>query len=322
MSLAIGGGLINALLDAGTLHQVRETRIQMGSPISISVLHTARSAARRMITSAFNEIERLEAMLSRHRPDSEISRLNENGKVTDAPAEVIHVITQALEYSSLTSGAFDITMKPLLDLHESSFEQTARPPSDSSIREALALVGYKKVILNDANVELSQQGMSLTVDGIAKGYIADKAVDILKRDGAERVLVDAGGDFGLAGGGNAGDGWNIAVENPRKPGNYLTTLHLTDRSVATSGDYMQHFTADRLFHHIIDPRTGFSPDHTSAVTVVASKAMIADALSTAALVLGPAEGLELLENEDDVEGIIIRKNQEAFSTSGMAAISS
>ena len=317
VSLAVGGGLLELLSEAVDVREIRETRIQMGTLITISILHPDARTARQMVVAAFDEIERLESILSRHRPDTAISRLNEDGFVHDAPAEAIQVIQRALEYSVLTSGSFDITMKPVLDLFALSFARNGAPPADSEVREALSLVDYQNVVVDDASVGFKKPGMSITLDGIAKGFIADRTLDVLRGLGAEQVLVDAGGDFGLAGSGVDGQGWRVAVQDPRQTGGHLGILRLRDRSVATSGDYLQYFSEDRRFHHIIDPRTGNSPNHTSAVTVIAPTALAADALSTAALVQGPVAGLQLLEKLEDVEGVIVSKDQEVFRTRGM-----
>jgi thiamine biosynthesis lipoprotein len=160
--------------------------------------------------------------------------------------------------------------------------------------------------------------MSVTLDGIAKGYIVDRAVGVLKEKGAERVLVDAGGDLGSASNTSQDAEWKVAVQDPRNESGSIGTLHLRDQSVATSGDYFQYFTEDKRLHHIIDPRTGRSPEHTSAVTVVAPTAMDADALSTAVMVLGPPDGLRLLNKLENVEGLIVTKEQDILRSKGLS----
>lgn len=316
VSLALSGGLLKTLLEASTVQRASETRTQMGTLITISVIHPDGDTARRMVTGAFDEMERLESILSRHRSGTAISLLNERGVVHNAPVEAVQVVRQALEYSAITSGAFDITMNPILGLYVSNFERTNQPPADSELLAAVSRVGFENLVVDDTSIRFKKAGMSLTLDGIAKGYIADQAVGVLERMGADRVLVDAGGDFSVLGGGADGDGWKIAVADPSLSDRYLATLKLRDQSVATSGDYLQSFTDDRRFHHIIDPRTGNSPDHTSAVTVIAPTAMAADALSTAVFVLGPSEGIDLLERLDVVEGVVVDKQQQVFKTNG------
>lgn len=318
VSLALGGGMVTALVRRAGLHRVRVTRTRMGTLVTITVLHPDPLVAQRMVATAFTEMGRLEDILSRHKPGSPVSRLNSDGAVGDAPHELVEVVRRALEYSSLTRGAFDITVAPLLELYSSRFSRTGVPPRDWEVAEALSLVDYRGVDLDDEVITFERPGMSVTLDGIAKGYIVDRTVEVLKGAGAERVMIDAGGDMASAGRGPTDEPWHVAIQDPHAADGYLGLLRLRGECVATSGDYIQVFTEDRRFHHILDPRTGRSPDHTSAVTVVTPTAMDADALSTAIFVLGPTDGLELLARLEDVEGVIVTKEQDVLRTRGLS----
>ena len=318
VSAAFGGALVRELLRQAELHRVRDTRVQMGTVVTVSVVHPDLAAARRMVTETFAEMERLEGMLSRHRDGTMVSRLNRDGIVRGVSPEVVHVIDRALEYSALTRGAFDITVAPLLNLYKSSFATTGAPPPETEVTRALALVDYRNVRLEDGVVEFDERGMAVTLDGIAKGYIVDRAVAVLREGGVEKILIDAGGDMATAGERARGEGWRVAIQHPRDEAGDLGILRLRGESVATSGDYIQHFTEDRLFHHILDPRTGNSPVHTSSVTVVTPTAMESDALSTAIFVLGPQDGLRLLNRLDGVEGMIVTKQQDVLTSDGLS----
>jgi thiamine biosynthesis lipoprotein len=149
--------------------------------------------------------------------------------------------------------------------------------------------------------------MELTLDGIAKGYVVDRTVGELVRLGAERVMVDAGGDMATGGSGSARDPWTVVLQDPRDSGAGAAVVRLDGLAVATSGDYLQSFTSDRADHHIIDPRTGRSPRETSSVSVLAPSAMEADGLSTALLVLGAVDGKALIDRTSGVEAMIIDK---------------
>jgi thiamine biosynthesis lipoprotein len=165
-------------------------------------------------------------------------------------------------------------------------------------------------------VVFEQPGINITVDGIAKGFVVDQTVAMLVRQGATQVMIGAGGDIAATDNGPFAEGWHIGVQDPRGEGGTLGTIRLEGGAVASSGDYMQAFTRDRRFHHIVDPRTGFSPEHTSGVTVIAPTAMDADAISTASLVLGPAAGIALIERLPAVEGVIVTKTGEPFASKG------
>ncbi|MCH7856937.1 MAG: FAD:protein FMN transferase [Gemmatimonadetes bacterium] len=317
VSAVLGGGLLRAALERAGLHRVRQTRTQMGTLVTISAVHPDAEAARMMVASTFDEIERLESLLSRHRVGTPVWSLNETGVVRAPPRELLEVVRKGIDYWALTAGAFDMTIAPLLNLYYSSFAETGVAPPREEIQRALALVGSEHVRVSDGEIAFEKAGMAVTLDGIAKGYIVDRAVEVLRKRGAERVLVNAGGDMASAGEALGGDAWRIALQDPRVPDGSLGVVRLQGESVATSGDYMQFLTPDMSLHHILDPRTGSSPEHTSGVSVVAPSAMAADALSTATLVLGPGEGMELLDRLDGIEGMIITKDQTVLRSRGL-----
>jgi thiamine biosynthesis lipoprotein len=297
---------------------VRETRDQMGTLVTISAVHTDPDAARIMVADTFDEIERLESLLSRHREGTPVWRLNEVGVLRAPPREVLEVVQKGLEYSELTDGAFDVTVAPLLNLYSASFSETGIAPPREEVLRALALVGFQHVQASGREIVFEKVGMAVTLDGIAKGYIVDRAVAVLQQLGAERVLVNAGGDMASAGESLGGEAWQIGIQDPRVPNGSLGVVRLRGESIASSGDYMQYLTPDMSVHHILDPRTGSSPEHTSGVSVVAPSAMTADALSTAALVLGPREGMELLDRLDGIEGMIVTKDQTILRSRGLS----
>ena len=316
-SALLGGGLLKAALERAGLHQVRQTRTQMGTLVTISALHPDADAARAMVAATFDEIERLESLLSRHRAGTPVWWLNETGVVRSPPREVLEVVQKGLDYSTLSGGAFDMTVAPLLNLYNASFSETGAAPPRAEIRRALALVGFQHVQVSEGEIAFGKAGMAVTLDGIAKGYIVDQAVEVLKTRGATSVLVNAGGDIASAGESFGGDPWRIGLQDPRVADGSLGVLGLRGESVATSGDYVHYLTPDMSLHHILDPRTGLSPEHTSGVSVVAPSAMAADALSTATLVLGPREGMELLDRLDGIEGMIVTKDQTVLSSRGL-----
>lgn len=318
VSAALGGGLVSAVLRRAGLHRVSETRTRMGTIVTITVVHPEADAAKHLVSTSFAEMERLEGVLSRHRADTPLARLNASGALVEAPAELVEVIERAAMYSRMSDGAFDITIKPLLDLYEGWFAAGDALPSDADVRSALRHVDFRGVEVDGRTIELADSHMSVTLDGIAKGYIVDRTIDVLVAHGADRVLVNAGGDMASAGIGSVDEPWTVGIQDPHDERRYVELLRLGGECIATSGDYMRTFTQDHRFHHIIDPRTGYSPPHTSSVSVVAQTAMDADALSTAVFVLGPAAGLELLEGLDDVEGVIVTKAREQLRTSAMS----
>ncbi len=314
VSLAMGTGLVRSLLSRAGLHRVSETRTQMGTLVIVTIVAPELKVAREMVQNAFGQMERLEGILSRHRRDTPLDRLNTKGFLKAPPSELVEVMGRALTYSSLTDGAFDMTVAPLLGLYASRFEEGNRPPEDHEIERILESVDYRKVRVDRDAIALEGPGMKVTLDGIAKGYIVDQTANTLVDDGAERVLINAGGDMASGGDGSLEHPWTVGVRDPAEPQGLLANVRLGGGCIATSGDYMQAFTQDRRFHHIIDPRTGYSPEQTSAVTVITTSAMDADALSTGMMVLGPTEAFRLMKSLDDTEGVIVTKEGELMTT--------
>lgn len=317
VSLALGGGALTALVRAGSLHQIAVTRGRMGTLVTMTVLHPDASRAREVVESAFSEMERLEEILSRHRSTTALARLNRDGRIDEAPEELLEVVERALNYSTLTGGAFDVTIAPLLELYRSRFAATGKPPTDSEIEKALARVDHRAVHMDGSSITLGKPGMALTLDGIAKGYIVDRTLAHLVGSGVDRVMVNGGGDVTSTRSRIPGEEWTVGIQHPRDERGLLGAVLLDGNGVATSGDYMQSFSTDRKHHHIIDPRTGRSPESLSSVTVIARTAMDADALSTAVLVLGPRDGVELVDGQDDTECLIVAKSGERYTSRGV-----
>jgi thiamine biosynthesis lipoprotein len=317
VSLALGGTLVSELVRRARLQRVSQTQDRLGTLVNVTVVHPDVEEARAMVAGAFGEISRLEDILSRHQEGTALARLNAEGSLRDAPMELIEVLHRAESYSALTGGAFDVTMAPLLELYTMRAERGQGIPSDREIESALTSVGYERMRIEDMSVVFEEPGMSVTLDGIAKGFVVDRTVAVLVAGGAERVMVDAGGDI-ASGGREVGDEpWRIGIQHPHDMTASVGQVRLAGDAVATSGDYQQAFTEDRTAHHIIDPRTGRSPELTSSATVMAATAMDADALSTAVLVLGPTEGVDLLERIPAAEGVIVSKQGDLRSTRGM-----
>ena len=178
----------------------------------------------------------------------------------------------------------------------------------------MALVGWQGLRVEGRTIELERPGMAITLDAIAKGFVVDRAVAALTVAGADRVIVEAGGDIATRADGD--DPWHVAIQNPHDPRGSLGVVQLRGESLASSGDYMQYFTPDRRLNHTIDPRTGRSPQHSSGSSVRAPTAMDADALSTSVFVLGPREGIALLDRLERIEGMLVTKTGELFTSRG------
>ncbi len=298
----------------GPLEEVTETRWLLGTSVTITVLHEDLAEARSAIGSAFDEIARLERLLHTGGEGSEVARLNREGRIAAGP-ELLHLIGKAIEYHRLGGGSFDMTVQPLLDLYGESFGVKGRPPTEEEIERVLGFVGTERIGISGKTVTLDP-GMKITLGGIAKGYAIDRAVSTLAERGVTRGLVNAGGDM-RALGSRMDRPWNIALQNPRDRTDHVAILPLAGKAVATSGDYERFFEPTKKFHHIVDPRTGYSAGKLISATVVASGALDADALATTVFVLGPEAGMKLVDGMEGVEALLITAGREILKSTGL-----
>jgi len=297
-----------------SLKKTEQTKELMGTIVTITIYHEDKEKAEQAIEAAFKEIQRIENILSNYINTSEVSILNKNKKIDKASNELIYILGKSLRYGDLSRGAFDITVQPILDLYTHSFQELKRPPTEGEVKETLKLVGYEKIFIKNRHVEF-KANMKITLGGIAKGYIIDKAIETLEKQKIKHALINAGGDMRAIG--NKGDkDWSIVLQNPRKKYQHIAVIPLNNKAVATSGDYERFFDENKKFHHIVDPRTGYSATELISVTIIANKAIDADALATSVFVLGKEKGLELIESLDNIEGLIITSEKEIVKSDG------
>ena len=220
-----------------------ETRTLMGTVINLAIVSADADAARRGLAATFAEMERLIALFDHRRPQSALVELNRTGELDNPPAELHALIERAQQYSVLSGGAFDISVKPLLDAAR------AGAPDAAAYRR---LVDYRRIEVQPGMIRLGQPGMALTLDGIAKGRVVDGATAVLQAAGFPNIMVEAGGDLMALGTRADGRPWRVGVSHPRQAQAGLVRLFpLAMQAVATSGDYMHRFSQDFRRHHIL-----------------------------------------------------------------------
>ena len=300
---------------ANSSDEITETRLLLGTNVSITVdLEITQHVT--VIDNAFLEIKRLEKALSTYLPHSDISTLNREGRLVGKHPELREIISRSLHYASISDGLFDITIKPVLDLNRRSYAVQGRAPTTSELNRALALVDYHNVVLNKDSIQLVGDGIEITTDAIAKGFIVDQTVNFLLAHNIRRALVNIGGDVRVV-----GSDWIVALQNPRDPNGYIVTIPLSNSALATSGDYERYFDPDKGANHILNPKTGQSASALISATVVAKNATDADALATTVFVMGPHDGMELIEHIDEVEGLLITPKGEFIASTGFKWVS-
>ena len=297
------------------LKKIEQTKELMGTIVTITIYDENEDKAKEIMEKAFDEIERLDNLLSNYKNDFEVSLLNKNSFIENPSDDLVYNIKKSLYHSDISNGAFDITVQPILDLYKDSFESKKRAPTGEEIEDALKLVGYEKIRLKYRNISM-QPGMKITLGGIAKGYAVDRAVSVLQWNNTiKHALVSIAGDIKAIGNKGGANKWVIALENPRNKGQYIAKINLDNKAVSTSGDYERYFEPTKKFHHIIDPETGYSATKLISVTIIADKAVDADAIATAVFVLGPDEGLQLIEKLENVEGLLITPDKKIIKSS-------
>lgn len=294
----------------------KDTRIMMGTVVSISVVADDKPHADAAIKAAFDELDRLEKMMSVQIPTSVVSKINRNaGKgPVKVPSEIMEVLVQAREVYGLSSGLFDVTIGPLVHLWGIETKDKYVPGA-KEIAAVLPLCGFDNLDIDNAaqTVSLKKPGMAIDLGGIAKGYAADRAIEVLQNKGISGGIIAVAGDIRTLGTKPGGKPWHIGGQHPRDKEKLLASLEftgdLTNQAVSTAGDYERFFMKDGIrYHHILDPRTGFPASTCQSATVVAPKGLITDPLSTAIFLLGPEAGMALVEKMPGVAAIIVDKN--------------
>lgn len=270
-----------------------------------------------------DEIKRLEGLMSFFLESSEVSKLNKAAGQYEVELsdEVLFVLNKAKYYSEICQGSFDITMAPIARLW-GIFTSREKIPSQEEINEALKLTGHNYLSINNhlKTSKLEKSGQCVDLGAIAKGYAADRAVEIYKQHGVESAFVNLGGNVAVIGNKSNGDPFRVGIQNPLlERGQCLGAVNAVNKTVVTSGDYVRYFEKDnKKYHHILDPRTGYPAESSLISTTIVSKESIdADALSTAIFILGLEAGIKLIDSQEDMEAIFITKDKEIYVTKGL-----
>jgi len=255
----------------------------MGTTYSVVVYGTDRYKMQSAVELAFDEVRRLDQLLSNYRKDSELSRLNQDAaeRPVKVSKELFDLLSACVRYSEASEGAFDITVGPLMKVW-GFYKGSGRFPHRAEIRGAMANVGYKNIGLDAAQqtVRFRSAGVEIDPGGIGKGYAVDRMVAILKSNGIHSGLITAGSSsiYGIGAPPTESRGWKIAIKHPKEPDRSVEEVFLKDMSMSTSGNYEKFFrVAGKVYSHIMDPRTGYPAPGMLQVSVVTSKTLDSEA---------------------------------------------
>lgn len=318
LSVAIGAISASSFILPKAYAQVNaemftQTRLLMGTVVTIKAVDVSQDKALQSMSLAFDEVARLEALLTRHNSSSPLAYLNTHGKLSDAPQELLHVVKEAQQVETLTSGAFNPSVLPLLKELEKN-----NSISEKELIRLSSLVQRNASQVRGNSLQLKSQDMQISLDGIAKGYIVDRVAHMLDTCGMQAYLINAGGDIRAKGLKSQvlGQKWTVAVEDPYKQGNYPSVLPLVNGAMATSGSYEKNFK--NSWSHLITPSYNNSNAHSSSiksVSVIAPTAMQADALATAFSCMPVAHSLSLVNKLPQVSCFIIDSKDAIYKSS-------
>jgi thiamine biosynthesis lipoprotein len=255
----------------------------MGTTFSIILYGWDEGRMKDAINAAFGEAARLDRMLSNYDPESELSHINRCAAVRAVAVspELFQLLSECLNYSKQSEGAFDISVGPLMKVW-GFFRSSGALPAAEDVSRVLPLVGYSHIRLDPAagTVRFAYPGVEIDPGGIGKGYAVDRMVEMLRRSGFTTAFVAASNSsfYGIGAPPGEPRGWKVGISDPRIRRRSVAEVFLKDMSMSTSGSYEKYFRAGgRLYSHIIDPRTGYPPQGTGQVTVVAPRTVDSEA---------------------------------------------
>ncbi|MBI5695144.1 MAG: FAD:protein FMN transferase [Nitrospirae bacterium] len=308
------------LPSCGGGEEYRKTREIMGTYVTITVARgeLPEMVVRGAVRDAFEEIERVDRLMSTYKPESQLSEINRLAGIAPVKVdpEVLETVRDALDVARRTDGAFDPTVGPLIRLWKIGSEE-ARLPTSAEIEKAKELVDYRQVVVDEpaSTVYIKKKGMALDLGGIAKGYASDLAVSLLRKRGLTGGIVAVAGDIKFFGTRDGGRPWKAGIQHPRREGGLLARLEPGDAAMSTSGDYERYFMKDGVrYHHIIDPATGLPARGLISVTVLSKESYLADGLSTALFVMGPVRALAFARAHPEVEALMVTSEGRVLAT--------
>ena len=280
-------------------------------------------SAEKSINEAIKKLCEIDDKMSVFKDFSEVSIINRNAGICacQVSADTYFVVKKAAQYSKLSGGAFDPTIRPVVNLWGVNTDH-ANIPKITEIKNNMRLINYKDIMLCDIDksIKLRNKNQAIDLGAIAKGFAADEVKDILISNNIENAIIDLGGNIYVLGNKLDGTLWNIGIQDPIKEClEYVGIVSAENKSIVTSGNYERYFMKQgKRYHHIIDPNTGApSENGIISVTVISECSIDGDALTTCIYVMGIEKGLKLIESINGVEAIFIMSDKKIYATSGI-----
>ena len=297
----------------------KETRVALYTVVTVTVYADDKKAADAAIEGTFQELDRLGKLLNFYSNDSEVAMINLHAGVRPVKVsqDTIDAVKRALFVAKSTEGAFDPTIGPVVRLWD--FEKQVLP-GEEAVREKLPLVDYRDVVIDEgqSTVFLRKEGMAIDLGGVAKGYAADRAVELLKKNGMTAGIIAVGGEVKPFGTKPDGDAWRVGIKDPDPDSgkdDVIAIVKLSGKAISTSGGYEKFFSKDgKTYHHLLNPATGYPAYECRSVSIIADSAP--DGFPTGIFVLGPQRGMEVVKRLG-LDAVIVDKDGDVLVTDGI-----
>lgn len=296
----------------------------MGNRFVIGVVAHHADWANQCIDEAVAEIQRIEALLTTYKESSQANLINQHAGIAPVKVdkEVFELITRSIRISELTQGAFDITYGSVSKQFWNFDKTMTSLPDAAQRKQLLKLINYRNIELDaqHSTVYLKEKGMRIGFGGIGKGYAAEQAKQLLKNKGITSGIVNAAGDLTVWGSQPNGRPWTIGIANPDAAHEFISSINITNTSVATSGNYEKFVMIDgKRYSHTIDPKTGLPVTGIKSVTIICPNAEIADAMATPVMIMGIKAGIDMINQVKGLACIIIDDNDVVHTSKNIHA---
>jgi thiamine biosynthesis lipoprotein len=320
--------LLSALLLSGRMAGTPRPRAYtrqahlMGSQFTVTAVSADDSLAWRALRAGLHEVQRIDHLFSYWDSTSQVVAINRLAGIRPVVVEpeVYDLIARSLKISALSGGAFDITFASGDRIYRFDKQAHASLPDSAVVRASIRRIGWQKLQLNPAthSVFLPEKGMRINLAGMLQGYGVRRAQALMQRMGIAGGLINGSGDVSCWGQQPDGSSWRVAIGDPARPQSVSSWLTVSDMAVVTAGNYEQYFTVNgRYYGHIINPHTGYPSTGLRSVTIICPDVELADALDDAVFVLGPVEGLALINRLKDVNCTLIDDAGHILTSKGM-----
>jgi thiamine biosynthesis lipoprotein len=321
LALAAGGAQAQPTAAPRARAYTRSAHL-MGSAFTFTAVSADDSLAWRALRAGLRETQRIDRLCSYWDSTSQVVKINRLAGIRPVVVEpeVYDLIARTLKISQLSGGAFDITFASGDKIYKFDKQAHASLPDSATVRNSVRRIGWQKVKLDPAThtVFLPEKGMRINLAGILQGYGVRRAAEVMKQLGISGGLINGSGDVYCWGRQPDGSGWRVAIGDPARPHTVSSWLTVSDMAVVTAGNYEQYFTVGgKYYGHIINPHTGYPATGLRSVTIICPDVELADALDDAVFVLGPAEGLALINRLKGVSATVITDAGETLVSKGM-----